>query len=206
MWVKQFFYHLSVSIPDPLIRIYSALLSWRICNSYGVFPCDPGEERNAGYRAHIVIEAKEKEGWTPIHFRYLTTNPKVAGKFLAPFHARLDSSMFYQGFDAQYAQFTGSNVYYSGSQTITERLIARLLEGSVEVAKLMEMPPKFPLGDDRVEIRAMRYAYRFSTMEEYQKTQDFWQRHEMGEFLAPKSKKDVAGIPFVLQSAPHYHI
>jgi lipase maturation factor 1 len=106
-------------------------------------------------------------------FRYKPGDVNRAPKWVAPFQPRLDWQMWF----AALGSFRQpQNRWFLG-------FMSRLLEGSSEVAGLLEKNP-FPDHPPRY-IRALAYDYKFSSSAERRQTGAWWIRKPLGTYLPP---------------------
>jgi hypothetical protein len=118
-------------------------------------------------RNEIVIEgSNDKENWYEYKLPYKPQDLNEAPKTIEPFQPRLDWQMWFASL-SNYQQ----NQWYIN-------LMIRLLQGSEDVTKLFannpfpNTPPKF--------IRGAFYNYKFTSLEERERTGHYWKREYLG--------------------------
>jgi hypothetical protein len=141
------------------------VLEWinpfRTINGYGLFRVMTTE------RPEIVIEASpDGIHWTEWEFRWKPGDVRRSPRFVAPHQPRLDWQMWFAALNPPSAR------YWLGS------LVQRLLEGSPEVAGLLEASP-FPEGTPRY-VRLIYYRYEFTDKKTRRQTGQWWQRTRSG--------------------------
>jgi lipase maturation factor 1 len=132
-------------------------------NSYGLFRV------MTTTRPSIVVEGSD-DGitWQPYEFKYQVGNVDEPPPIVTPHQPRLDWQIWFAALeDVQ------SNPWFVN-------FLARLLEGSRPVVGLLRTNP-FPDSPPRY-VRAKLYEYRFTTLEEKQKTGAWWTREEKGMY------------------------
>ncbi len=150
--------------PEPLKTIVRVASPFGIVNTYGLFAVMTTS------RPEIIVEGSDDgELWMPYEFRYKPGDLKRAPRWAAPFQPRLDWQMWFAAL-SNYRQ----NLWFV-------RFASRLLEGSPEVAALLEKNP-FPDHPPRY-VRAIVYEYTFSTMAEHRQTGVWWDRKPLGTYL-----------------------
>jgi hypothetical protein len=145
--------------------------SFGLVNGYGLFAV------MTTTRDEIEIEgSNDNQNWQPYVFRYKAGPLNRAPGWVAPFQPRLDWQMW----------FAALGTYRDNPWFV--RFLLKLLEGSRPVLALMErdpfdgVPPK--------HIRAMVYEYRFSSIEEWRRTGNWWTREMKGLYFPSVSLKD----------------
>jgi hypothetical protein len=68
-------------------------------------------------------------------------------------------------------------------------LLEKLLEGDQQTLGLLRTNP-FP-DDPPTHVRAVRYQYRFTTLEERSETGQWWSRKRVGTYVEPTSLDDL---------------
>lgn len=167
------------------IRWIAALFRWiapfRILHAYGVFP----PAASPAIRWTAVFEGShDGQTWRRYCYRYLPSDPDSSPKVIAPFHPRLDHSVFYQGFGVDPSHYYGSllsigNPYYFAHRTDFHALAQRLIEGSPTVINLFADNP-FPDSPPRY-VRVNTYALSRTTPEERRASGHYWHM----ELVAP---------------------
>ena len=150
-----------VSRPSLLAETHRALAPFRLSSSYGLFAVMTTE------RPEIVVEGSmDGERWQPYEFKWKPGDPGRAPGFVAPHMPRLDWQMWFAALRS-----------YQGAPWF-ERLLARLLQGSPEVAGLMDSCP-FPRPR---YVRALLYDYRFTDRHERGESGNWWSRRLLGAY------------------------
>jgi lipase maturation factor 1 len=158
--------------PRPLIAIYGRLEPFRIVNGYGLFRVMTKD------RDEIVIEGSaEGVDWLPYEFKWKPGDVRRAPSWCAPHQPRLDWQMWFAALGSY-----RENPWFG-------RLIVRLLQGSVDVSRLLAKNP-FPHEPPRY-VRAMFYRYRFTTLRERRETGAWWKQEELREYLPTVSLDQV---------------
>jgi hypothetical protein len=136
----------------------------QIVNTYGLFAVMTTE------RIEIILEGSaDGETWQPYEFKYKPGDVKRAPAWVAPHQPRLDWQMWFAALSNYQA-----NPWFAS-------LTLRLLEGSPEVAGLLESNP-FPRQPPRY-IRATAYEYTFTDRETCRRTGAWWKREQRGSYL-----------------------
>src|SRR5207248_3870972 len=118
-------------------------------------------------RAEIILEgSNDGTTWLAYEFKYEPGDPARCPPWVAPHQPRLDCQMW----------FAALGDYHSNPWIL--RLMARLLEGSPEVLKLMRSNP-FSNAPPHY-LRAMIYEYHFTTPGERNRTSNWWSRQLQG--------------------------
>ena len=155
--------------PGWMANFYEQLEAFRIVNGYGLFRVMTTD------RCEIVIEGStDGVDWAPYEFKWKPGDVKRAPGWCAPHQPRLDWQMWFAALESPQ-----QNPWLVG-------LIVRLLEGSRDVAGLLDRNP-FPEKPPQY-IRAMFYRYRFTNTEERQQTGAWWKRQELREYLPAISR------------------
>ncbi|MBZ4417966.1 lipase maturation factor family protein [Myxococcus sp. RHST-1-4] len=158
----------------------------RSVNPYGLFSVMTVE------RPEILVEGSDDgEHWKEYSFRYKVGDPKRPPRQVAPHQPRLDWQMWFAALGSPPNWFIV--------------FLARLLEGSPEVLKLLERNP-FPDKPPRM-VRAVLYDYRMSSPEERRRTGDWWRREWLGLYvpplaLAPEPRPEGQGPELHWESQP----
>ena len=136
----------------------------QIVNTYGLFAVMTTQ------RIEIILEGSaDGETWQPYEFKYKPGDLNRAPAWVAPHQPRLDWQMWFAALSNYQA-----NPWFAS-------LTLRLLEGSPEVAGLLESNP-FPRQPPRY-IRATAYEYTFSDRETRRRTGAWWKREPRGSYL-----------------------
>jgi lipase maturation factor 1 len=142
------------SLADVAIRSVSP---FEVINSYGLFAV------MTTTRPEIVIEgSNDGVTWLPYEFKYKPGDLARRPALVAPHQPRLDWQMW----------FAALGDYQSDPWII--RFMARLLQGSPEVLRLLGRNP-FPGGPPHY-VRAMLYQYRFTSPAERKSAGAWWNR------------------------------
>lgn len=151
------------------IRIVAGrLLPFHLVNSYGLFAV------MTTTRPEIVIEgSNDGATWRPFVFRYKPGDVRRPPRWNAPHQPRLDWQMWFAALRGPWGP-----PWFA-------RLMARLLEGAPEVARLLESQP-FPDAPPRY-VRALLYAYHFTDAATRQTTGAWWRRELLGLYFPPSS-------------------
>jgi len=150
--------------PRALANLYERLEAFRIVNGYGLFRVMTKD------RGEIVLEGSpDGIEWLPYEFKWKPGDVKRAPGWCAPHQPRLDWQMWFAALGTP-----RENPWFIG-------LIYRLLLGSHEVSGLLKNDP-FPDKPPRY-VRAMFYRYRFTTRDELRRTDAWWKREELREYL-----------------------
>jgi predicted DCC family thiol-disulfide oxidoreductase YuxK len=136
----------------------------QIVNTYGLFAVMTTQ------RIEIILEGSaDGETWQTYEFKYKPGDLNRAPAWVAPHQPRLDWQMWFAALSNYQA-----NPWFAS-------LTLRLLEGSPEVAGLLEKNP-FPRQPPRY-IRAMAYEYTFTDRETRRRTGAWWRREPRGSYL-----------------------
>jgi predicted DCC family thiol-disulfide oxidoreductase YuxK len=150
--------------PRAVENIYDRLEAFRIVNGYGLFRVMTKD------RCEIVLEGSaDGIDWMPYEFKWKPGGVKRAPGWCAPHQPRLDWQMWFAALETP-----RENPWFIA-------LIFRLLQGSHDVSGLLARNP-FPDKPPRY-IRAIFYRYRFTTADELRKTDAWWKRQELREYL-----------------------
>jgi predicted DCC family thiol-disulfide oxidoreductase YuxK len=149
------------SVADAVTR---SVAPFQIINSYGLFAV------MTVTRPEIVIEgSNDGVNWLEYEFKYKPGDVTRRPAWVAPHQPRLDWQMW----------FAALGDYQSDPWIV--RFIARLLQGSPEVLRLLARNP-FPGGPPRY-VRAQRYQYRFTNPAERKSTGAWWKRELKGVYV-----------------------
>ena len=156
------------SVADAAIR---AVSPFEIINSYGLFAV------MTTTRPEIVLEgSNDGVTWLAYEFKYKPGDLTRRPAWVAPHQPRLDWQMW----------FAALGNYQSDPWIV--RFMARLLQGSPEVLRLLGRNP-FPDTPPRYA-RAMLYQYRFTTPAERKSTGAWWSRELKGVYVPVVSLRD----------------
>jgi hypothetical protein len=145
-----------------------------LVNTYGAFG---GVTR---VRYEIVVEGTDAEVimpstlWREYAFKGKPGDPSRSPPQIAPYHLRLDWLMW----------FAALPPFHTHPWFV--HFLAALLEGDPAVLGLLRQNP-FPDAPPR-HVRALLYAYRFTTPEERRETGRWWHRDLEGEYFPPVSR------------------
>jgi hypothetical protein len=135
-----------------LLAFLRALAPFRIINGYGVFP----PQSVAPLRYAMLFEGSDDgASWKAYGLRHVPTRPHDRGRFVAPYHPRIDMATIYAGdcvFDASFfGSLIGDGTPYTSytRSSWLERMCQRIMEREPCVTRL--------LGDDPFSGRAPRY-------------------------------------------------
>jgi hypothetical protein len=196
-WVSQRWFlwpHLQ-RIPSRILRapltFYRLLYPFRVFHSYGVF--FPGT--SPGIKCVPVMEFSWDGGetWIECPFKYATSLPSSAPKFVSPHHHRVDQALIYDVFGGNGSTpvwtITGSfSPYYYQPHSGARVGIHRMIEGYPYSGYIFDEtnvpknqgPPK--LG--RITIHMLEPV----SLEEHKKTGNYWKRSYIGPHLPPIEK------------------
>lgn len=155
--------------PELVRGLLAFVRPFHMVNSYGLFAV------MTTTRPEISVEGSD-DGviWKSYTFSYKPGPLNRPPPIVAPFQPRLDWQMWF----ASLGSPSDSPWFF--------KFVHRLLEGSPDVVRLLEhdpfrgKPPKF--------VRANLFDYQFTSMEEFQKTGNWWKRSPAGVFIPPVSK------------------
>jgi predicted DCC family thiol-disulfide oxidoreductase YuxK len=154
----------TVRLPELVATAARYTSPFQVVNSYGLFAVMTTE------RPEIVVEgSNDGKQWLAYEFPYKPGDVNRAPRWAAPYQPRLDWQMWF----AALSDYRTNPWFVSFAE--------RLLEGSPEVVALLEKNP-FPDHPPRY-IRAVTYAYRFTTWDEHRQTGSWWHREPRGEYL-----------------------
>jgi hypothetical protein len=151
-------------LPRALLRLHQWTAPFHSVNSYGLFAVMTRE------RPEIVVEGSD-DGvtWREYELRYKPGATSRRPRFVAPHQPRLDWQLWFAALVAPPAWF--------------EAFVARLLEGSPEVLKLLASNP-FPDRPPRF-VRALLYDYKVTDRDTRKRTGAWWRRELLGLYLPP---------------------
>jgi len=156
------------SVADAITRSVSP---FEIINSYGLFAV------MTTTRPEIVIEgSNDAVNWLAYEFKYKPGDLMRRPGWVAPHQPRLDWQMW----------FAALGDYQSDPWVV--RFMARLLQGSPEVLRLLRRDP-FPDGPPHY-IRAMLYQYHFTSPAERKGTGAWWKRELKGVYVPAVSLRN----------------
>jgi predicted DCC family thiol-disulfide oxidoreductase YuxK/uncharacterized membrane protein YphA (DoxX/SURF4 family) len=156
------------SLLRPIAAVDGWLAPFRTINSYGLFAVMTTS------RHEIIVQgSNDRVHWLDYEFKYKPGDVDGQPRFVAPFQPRLDWQMWFAALGS-----ARDNGWF-------QDFCARLLEGSPQVAALLEKNP-FP-DKPPVYIRAEVYDYHFTNFAERHATGAWWTREYIGEYLPPVS-------------------
>jgi len=136
---------------------------FRSVNAYGLFAV------MTTARPEIVVEgSNDGVTWREYLFRYKPSRPEDAPRTVAPHQPRLDWQMWFAAFSRRPPSWFVA-------------FLARVLEGSPEVLKLLAANP-FPDRPPRY-VRALLYDYRMTDLETQRRTGAWWRRDLIGTYF-----------------------
>lgn len=148
----------------PADKIMSALGPLQIVNTYGLFAV------MTTTRPEIIVQgSNDGASWLSYEFKYKPGDLERRPPWVAPHQPRLDWQMW----------FAALGDYHSDPWIL--HFMARLLEGSPDVLRLLERNP-FPNAPPRY-LRAVVYQYNFTTPAERKLTGNWWRRELKGEYV-----------------------
>lgn len=153
----------------PVQRILPVVSAYRLVNSYGLFAVMTTE------RPEIILEgSNDGQVWEAYEFKYKPGNLQRPPPIVAPHQPRLDWQMWFAALRGDYT-----------SEDWFLRLVERLLANEPSVVSLLARNP-FPDQPPRY-IRAVLYAYEYTTPDDRRKSGNWWQREQLGYYLPPVS-------------------
>ena len=159
----------------------------RLVHAYGVFP----PTSNPPMRMAPVLEGShDGVTWRRYAWRYLPCDPKSRPRFVAPFHPRLDHSLFYVSFGTGPENFlctiNSARPYAFGRDSMLHRLAHALLGGaSAEVRSLFGDDP-FPANAPPPSyIRARLMVYEPLSVSDAAASGAFWAERCIDEVHMP---------------------
>jgi lipase maturation factor 1 len=148
----------------PADEVIHAVAPFEIVNTYGLFAV------MTTTRPEIIVEgSNDGTTWLAYEFKYKPGDLAHRPPWVAPHQPRLDWQMW----------FAALGDYRSDPWVL--HFMARLLEGSPEVVRLLRSNP-FPSAPPRY-LRAMLYQYHFTTSGERNRTGNWWRRELKGEYV-----------------------
>jgi len=147
---------------------YAYLEPFRSLNGYGLFRV------MTKTRPEIIVEgSQDGVTWLTYEFQYKVGDPQRAPPIVAPHQPRLDWQMWFAALD----DIRGEPWFMN--------FLARLLQGSPTVVRLLKMNP-FPDSPPRY-VRARLFEYHFTNALEKSQTGAWWKREEQGLYCPPVS-------------------
>lgn len=161
-WIPRF--RLPELVAKALAQLEEKAHPLRAVSPYGLFSAMTLE------RPEITVEGSDDgDTWREYKFRYKVDDLNEPPKMVAPHMPRLDWMMWFAALRSPPHWFI--------------RFVTRLLEGSVEVLKLLRENP-FPARPPRY-IRAVIYRYNMTDLETRRETGQWWKRERLGLYLPP---------------------
>lgn len=169
---------------DPMVRLMHRAIPWPgfirrmldrfrpflLVNSYGLFA------NMTTTRPEIIVEGShDGTEWKAYEFKWKPGDPRRPPRQAAPHQPRLDWQMWFAAL-GHYRQ----NPWFIA-------FLARLLEGSPDVLKLLKTNP-FP-GTPPSYVRALLYDYHFTTPKERRETGAWWRRELLGLYCPTLTSK-----------------
>jgi hypothetical protein len=149
-------------LPTSLAALNRLIDPFRSVSAYGLFAV------MTTARPEIVVEGSNDGAvWREYLFRYKPSRPQDAPRTVAPHQPRLDWQMWFAALGSPPSWFVA--------------FLARLLEGSPDVLKLLKANP-FPDRPPRY-VRALLYRYRMTDLETKRRTGAWWQRELIGTYF-----------------------
>ena len=156
-------------------KVIAAVAPFEIVNTYGLFAV------MTTTRPEIIVEgSNDRATWLAYEFEYKPGDLDRRPPWVAPYQPRLDWQMW----------FAALGDYHSDPWVL--QFMARILEGSPEVLKLVHHNP-FPNASPRY-LRAMFYQYHFTTPAERKSTGNWWRREPRGEYVPAVSLGNLSQI------------
>lgn len=163
-------------------RMNASFNPLHLVNTYGAF----GSVSRKRYE--IIIEGTTDENitdqteWKAYEFKGKPGDPGETPPQIAPYHFRLDWQMW----------FAAMTSIQSNPWLI--RLIRKLLENNQSILKLLKSEPFNQTAPNY--IRASLFQYEYTTSDEQVKSDNFWKRTFVQNYLPPQSLNDLKGIRF----------
>ncbi|MFI2026266.1 lipase maturation factor family protein [Streptomyces buecherae] len=152
-------------------RMNASFNPFHIAGAYGAF----GSVNR--HRHEVVIEGTDdppgtpEPRWRAYEFKGKPGDPRRVPRPCAPYHRRLDWMMWFAAMSPAFAR-----PWFAP-------LLGKLLEGDRATLRLLRTNP-FPDAPP-AQVRARRYAYRFTTWRELRATGQWWHRTPAGAYLPP---------------------
>ena len=154
-------FHERARVPAPLAALYSALATWRVVGSYGLFAMMTTS------RPEIIVEGSaDGEVWQAYEFTDKPGDLRRRPRFVAPNQPRLDWQMW----------FAALGGYRNNPWFLS--FCSQLLKGSPDVLALLAHNP-FPDGPPHY-LRALVYDYRFTDVAARRAEGAWWRREPKG--------------------------
>ena len=165
-------YGIRVDWPQALVAAYRAVQPFAVANTYGLFAVMTKR------RLEIeVVGSNDETEWEAYRFKYKPDDLKRAPRFTFGLQPRLDWQMWFAALAT-----SRENPWFMN-------FCVRLLEGSPDVLGLLESNP-FPDAPPKY-IMGVLYEYRFSTIAEWRRTGEWWQRRKISDYSPVLSLKEM---------------
>lgn len=159
---------------EAFLAVLRVIKPLHIAHGYGVFT--PLALRNCtDTRLVLRIYAKDTadaKEWRAVPTRANSNHATGRLQFFAPHQPRLDHQLFYEGFEIDLAETSGTNPYFTTAAALLPRLAHRLLEGEPSVIALLGVGA-MPNGPP-AELVMRREWVRFATWAERARTGAWW--------------------------------
>ncbi len=147
-----------------------------IVNTYGLFAM------MTTTRQEIIVQgSNDGVNWLDYEFKYKPGDPRKAPRWVAPHQPRLDWQMWF----AALSSFRNTPWF--------QNLVVRLLQGSPDVAGLLENDP-FPRAPPKY-VRAVLFSYEFTDFQARRQTGAWWTRTPRGLYSPQFSMEDLKPVP-----------
>jgi len=152
--------------PALALELARAVAPARSVNGYGLFAVMTTR------RAEIVLEGTvDGNEWLPFEFRYKPGDTGRRPEFAGLHMPRLDWQMWFAALDRERQRHW------------FDRLMEHVLVGTPEVRALLG---RDPFGGEPLQaLRAVVYAYRFSSHADWRETGEWWLRERLGVYAGP---------------------
>jgi hypothetical protein len=144
-------------------------------------------------RLEIVIEGTRSTSpddgavWEAYEFKGKPGDPRRRPPQVAPYHLRLDWSMWFLPFSVRLGRHGG--VVSVMQEWWFLRLVEKLLEGDRPTRRLLSR--RCPFGDaPPALVRASLYRYELASPKEHRATGAWWRRVPIGLYLSPMARKE----------------
>ncbi|MFB6242311.1 MAG: lipase maturation factor family protein [Candidatus Nanosalina sp.] len=146
-------------------RMNSSFEPLKLVNTYGAF----GSVTRKRYE--VVVEGKDPDTgeWKEYGFYGKPTDTEERPPQVAPYHLRLDWQMWFAAMSPR------------PRRRWFRRFMHKLAENDRETLKLLEDNPLPENGPEKV--RAKRYVYRFTDLDTWRETGEYWEREEVKKFF-----------------------
>ncbi|NLV79840.1 MAG: lipase maturation factor family protein [Rhodococcus sp.] len=151
---------------------------WHFVNAYGAFGSITRVRREVIVEGTTDIVDTPATRWLEYEFKGKPGDVLRRPRQFAPYHLRLDWLMWFAAISREHAEGW------------FPRFAAKLLDGEPCVSTLLRHNP-FP-DTPPARVRARLFRYRFTTRAEHRATGAWWVREELGVFMAPMARADLA--------------